>query len=313
VTAHVFVSPTEQRRVDVVGDDRLIYLENVTTQRLDDAPVAALRGALVLDPHGLPLAMFDVVVLGDRLALLTPDDDVATFVVDTLGRRTFLMDARFTRTDDRAVAVRGDGVGDLLGGLGLGHVEGRCRMVDDLLIVPRPRGADLFGATPVLEEIIEALVEAGARRGNEDDLLHWRVHHGVPAWGVEVAAPHLPEEAGMLPTHVHLAKGCYPGQEAVARMWMLGRPRRRLAVVEVEGKVEAGAPIGEGRSGVTVTSVTPEGGVALAFVPPGATAGDEVAASPRISVRRLVGDESPPGHDPAVHRRRDTRAAAPAG
>lgn len=306
-----FVTRTSGRRIDVLGDDRVRYLEDVTTQHLVDVPVTHVRGALVLDGHGAPAAMFDVVVLGDRLVLLVPDDGVAATVMDVLAMRTFLLDARFERRDDELVAsVRGDDADVLIAAAGLTTVTGRCRQAGDLLLVSQPGGLDIVGPAAAVDDAVGALREAGAREGTESDLDGWRVAAGIPAWGVEVVAPHLPEELGLLPTHVHLAKGCYPGQEAVARMWMLGRPRRRLAVVAVEaadGAVAPGWTAGTGRATVTVTTVD-AAGRSLAFVPAAATPGDRFAGDDgdAVVVERLVGDDAtPPGHDPAMTRRRD--------
>lgn len=307
-----FVAPTAMQRIDVTGSDRLRYLEDVTSQRLLDVPVTHVRGALVLDAHGAPNAIFDVVVLGDRLALLVPDDAVRQTIMDVLAQRTFLLDARFEPREDEIVSVRGDQASEVVGRAGLTVVAGRCRVAGDLLLVSRPGGVDICGPGTAVDEAVAALLEAGARRGDDDDLEDWRVAHGEPGWGREVAPPHLPEELGLLPTHVHLAKGCYPGQEAVARMWMLGRPRRRLAVIAVEGGVSAGWRTGTGREVVEVTSVAPDGARALAFVPAGAAPGSTFQAEGDdgavVTVVRLVGDdEMPPGHDPAMTRRRDRR------
>lgn len=317
------VARTASRRIDVTGDDRVRYLEDVTTQHLVDVPVTHVRGALVLDAHGAPTAMFDVVVLGDRLVLLVPAEDVAATVLDVLATRTFLLDVRFEANDHVVASVRGDDAAEVLSRAGLTVIEGRCRLAGDVLLVSQPGGADVVGAAGAVDDVVAGLVEAGAREGSVEDLDAWRIRAGVPAWGVEVAPPHLPEELGLLPTHVHLAKGCYPGQEAVARMWMLGRPRRRLAVVApVGGGVAAGDELGAGRRSVTVTSVMPDGERALAFVPGDAEVGarypqdvDAGAAAeadagdgrrPGIEVVALVGDDpTPPGHDPAVTRRRD--------
>ena len=306
-----FVAPTAMRRVDVTGADRLRYLEDVTSQHLVDVPVTHVRGALVLDAHGSPSAMFDVVVLGDRLALIAPDDGVLRTIMDVLARRTFLLDARFEPRDGEVVAVRGEQASEVVGRAGLTVVDGRCRVAGDLLLISRPGGVDIAGPAAAVDEAVQALLEAGARQGDGDDLETWRVTHGQPAWGAEVVPPHLPEELGLLSTHVHLAKGCYPGQEAVARMWMLGRPRRRLAVVAVEGRVSAGWRTGSGRQLVEVTSVAPEGARALAFVPPQTSTGSAFASEDgdaSVTVLRLVGDDAmPPGHDPSVVRRRDRR------
>jgi tRNA-modifying protein YgfZ len=221
----------------------------------------------------------------------------------------FLLDARFELLDDEVVAVRGPDAAEVVAAAGLAAVEGRCRVAGDLLVISRGDGViDLAGPARPQAAAVAALREAGARDGDPQDLIRWRVDAGVPAWGAEVVAPHLPEEAGLLPTHVHLGKGCYPGQEAVARMWMLGRPRRRLAVVAAKGaQLAEGWETGTGRHKVTVTTVTPEADRALAYVPsdaePGATYGED---GQLVEVVVLVGaSDTPPGHDPAMTRRRD--------
>jgi tRNA-modifying protein YgfZ len=302
------VVPTVHRRIDVTGDDRVRYLEDVTTQHLLDVPVTHTRAALVLDPHGAPLAAFDVVVLGDRLVLLVPDAEVEAHVIDVLAMRTFLLDVRFSPRHDRVVAVRGEDAAAVVAAAGLTVVPGRCRLAGEVLVVDRPDGIDLVGPDAAVAQAETALVAAGARHGTGQDLEDARIRAGQPAWGRELAAPHLPEELGLLPTHVHLAKGCYPGQEAVARMWMLGRPRRQLAVVAPEGEVTPGWAVGTGRDRIEVTSVTSDGRDALAFVPTHAVPGDRVEddAGRAVVVRHLVGaDRIPPGHDPAMRRRRD--------
>ena len=305
-----FVAATTLERIDVLGADRARYLEDVTTQHLVEVSVTHVRGALVLDPHGSPTAMFDVVVLGDRLVLLVPDPGVRELVMDVLAARTFLLDARFEPRDDRVVAVRGEDAAEVVARAGLTVVDGRCRLAGDILIVSRPGGVDLSGPPAAVEGAVAALQDAGARPGGPEDLEAWRIAAGEPAWGREVVPPHLPEELGLLPTHVHLAKGCYPGQEAVARMWMLGRPRRRLAVVTVDGAVAPGWRTGTGREVVEVTSIAPRGQQALAFVPAATSAGAVLGGTgqeePQVTVQRIIGDDrSPPGHDPAIVRRRD--------
>lgn len=306
-----FVAPTTRRRIDVTGDDRVRYLEDVSSQHLEDLPVTHVRSALVLDGKGAPSAMFDVVALGDRLALLVPDEEVASTVTDVLGVRTFLLDARFEARDDVVVAVRGDDAASVISRAGLTVVEGRCRVAGDLLLVSVAGGIDVAGPHGAVGEAVDGLIDAGAQRGTADDLEAWRVMAGVPAWGREVVAPHLPEEMGVLPTHVHLAKGCYPGQEAVARMWMLGQPRRRLAIVRVDGEVVSGWTAGQGRNAYQVTTASPAGDAALAFVPADASPGDSASGDgATVTVSRVVGDDPvPPGHDPSVPRRRDRRSA----
>jgi len=312
------VFPLDLRRIEVTGDDRARYLEDVTSQAIAGAQPGTVHGALYLDVHGAPVAMFDVAVLPDRLALLTPTVLEQT-VVDQLGGRTFLLDARFAATDHVAVALRDDHDGAVARAAGLHAREGRCHPGGDVLVLGRDGGVDVVGPAGAVDAAVRALVAAGAQPGDAAEAERWRIAAGQPAWGVEVVAPHLPEEVGLLPTHVHLAKGCYPGQEAVARMWMLGRPRRRLAKVAVTGDVAPGWQAGEGRQRATVTSVSPDHDLALAFVPgdaqvgarfpapdPDSPAGPGPATS--VEVLALTGDTAfPPGADPSVSRRRDKR------
>lgn len=298
------VGRTPLTRIDVSGGDRQRYLEDVTTQHVVDQPIGAVLGALSLDPHGLPLAMFDIAVLGDRLVILAPDPHVADEIVVSLGSRTFLLDARFERRHDTALAVRGPGAPQMLADAGLGFVEGRCRLAADVLIVARSTGADIIGPTSVIDAVAADLVTAGARQADESQLEDERIAAGIPAWGREVTSPHLPEEAGVLPTHVHLAKGCYPGQETVARMWMLGRPRRRL--VQAQRADDGQTPTAEP---LDLTSRASDGHLALGYAPSGVTVGDDVIADGhRWQVVRLIGSDMPPGHDPKVVRRRDRQA-----
>jgi tRNA-modifying protein YgfZ len=316
-----FLVPADLARVDVTGAERADYLQTVTSQDLSDARPGQVRGALYLDAHGAAQAIFDVAVLPDVLALLAPTD-LADEIVEVLGGRTFLTDASFARTDDVALRLRGvapgagrgeDDAGEVAAAAGL-DVEPAAvaRRDDGLLVVGRAGGIDLVGDKSAVDDAAEALRDAGATEGTDEDYEAWRVAAGVPAWGREVVAPHLPEELGLLPTHVHLAKGCYPGQEAVARMWMLGRPRKRLAVVAIaEGEVAAGTTVGAGRRKATVTSVAPDGRTALAMAPGDAEAGTRLADEEQgiaLEVVRVVGAGLPvPGHDPAMTRRRDTR------
>ncbi len=307
-----FLVPADLGRVDVSGTERADYLQTVTSQDFSDARPGEVRGALYLDAHGAAQAIFDVVVLPDVLALLAPTS-LADEIVEVLGGRTFLTDASFARTGDEALHLRGGDAAEVAAAAGLDVEPGRvARGEDGLLVVAREGGSDLVGPTDVVKAAAEDLRAAGAVDGTDEDYEAWRVEAGVPAWGREVVAPHLPEELGLLPTHVHLDKGCYPGQEAVARMWMLGRPRRRLAVVEVvEGEVAEGTTVGTGRRKATVTSVTPDGRRALAMVPGDAEAQARLADEEQgvaLEVARLVGEGLPvPGQDPAMTRRRDTR------
>ena len=105
---------------------------------------------------------------------------------------------------------------------------------------------------------------AGAPQRSLAGSLAWealRIEAGRPRWAREVDARAIPHELDWLRTAVHLGKGCYPGQETVARTLNLGRPPRRLVALQLDGLVGgtplpgAGVRLGERVVG-TLTSVT---------------------------------------------------------
>lgn len=306
----MLIGPRPATVVVLRGDDRHRYLHDVTTQRFDDVAPGDLRSALVLDPHGAPLAAFDVLVGADEDLLLVPES-ARSHVMEVLARRTFLADARFDETNDDVLALRGDDLDEMLVALGSPTV-GTWTASDGVRVARDGFGADLVGAPEDLDHVAARLEDLGASRVDAAGIADAMVAAGEPQMGREIVAPHLPEELGLLPTHVHLAKGCYPGQEAVARMWMLGRPRRRLARVDLAGTVPAGCEIGTGRQKVTVTATSTAAPRGLAFVPADAAVGDRFADgdSAVVVVEFVGGDAVPPGHDPAVVRRRDRKPTA---
>jgi folate-binding protein YgfZ len=93
----------------------------------------------------------------------------------------------------------------------------------------------------------------------------WRVEAGIPRWGREIDERVLPAEAGLTETHVSFTKGCYPGQEPIARQHYRGKLNRRLRVLEVDGEVSPDDEvIYDGKAVGRVTSAAD--GVALAYV-----------------------------------------------
>jgi tRNA-modifying protein YgfZ len=100
---------------------------------------------------------------------------------------------------------------------------------------------------------------------DEDAFERWRIEAGIPRWGSEIDERVLPAEAGLTETHVSFTKGCYPGQEPIARQHYRGKLNRRLRVLDVDGEMSPGDElVYEGKSVGRVTSAMP--GVALAYV-----------------------------------------------
>jgi folate-binding protein YgfZ len=98
----------------------------------------------------------------------------------------------------------------------------------------------------------------------DDELERLRIEAGTPTWGKEIDDSILPAEAGLDETHVSFTKGCYPGQEPIARLHHRGKVNRRLRVLEVESAEPGDELRFEGKAVGRVTSAA--GGRALAFV-----------------------------------------------
>lgn len=113
------------------------------------------------------------------------------------------------------------------------------------------------------EEVLDARPE-GEEVG-EEELERWRIESGIPRWGREIDDRILPAEAGLDETHISFSKGCYPGQEPIARQRYRGKVNRKLRVLEIEGDAEAGDELQlDGKTVGRITSTVP--GLALGYV-----------------------------------------------
>jgi folate-binding protein YgfZ len=120
-------------------------------------------------------------------------------------------------------------------------------------------------------EVLDAEVPDGADALTAEELERLRIRARTPRWGRELDDRVLPAEAGLTETHVSFSKGCYPGQEPIARLHYRGKAKRGLRVLELEGTelpaYDADVLLGEKAVG-RVTSAAREDGhvVALGYV-----------------------------------------------
>lgn len=131
-------------------------------------------------------------------------------------------------------------------------------------------GADADGLATDFPGAREALDTGLAPTLSQEELETRRVAAGVPRWGRELDDRVLPAEAGLEATHISFTKGCYPGQEPVARLHYRGHPNRSLRVLQLEDVPEYDAELlHEGKVVGRVTSAVrrDDGSVlALAYV-----------------------------------------------
>ena len=99
----------------------------------------------------------------------------------------------------------------------------------------------------------------------DEDVERWRIESRIPRWGRELDDSILPAEAGLEETHISFSKGCYPGQEPIARQHYRGKVNRRLRVLDVEGEAAPGDELQLGEKIVgRITSAA--NGIALGYV-----------------------------------------------
>ena len=100
---------------------------------------------------------------------------------------------------------------------------------------------------------------------DEEEFERWRIEAGIPSWGKELDDSILPAEAGLERTHISFTKGCYPGQEPIARQHYRGKVNRRLRVLDVDGEANPGDELTlDGKTVGRITSAA--NGVALGYV-----------------------------------------------
>lgn len=132
-------------------------------------------------------------------------------------------------------------------------VLGRSRLAAKVEIEPEShRSLVVFGADEGMptsdygepaREVLDAELEPTLA---DEELERLRIEAGTPRWGVEIDDRVLPAEAGLVERAVSFTKGCYPGQEPIARLHHRGHVNRRLRVLTVEGEPSSDAEIRHG-------------------------------------------------------------------
>ncbi|BDZ44865.1 YgfZ/GcvT domain-containing protein [Naasia aerilata] len=280
----------------VTGPDRLSWLDSLTSQRLIGLAPGVSAESLLLDPHGHLEHDLRLVDDGETTWILLERAE-APALARFLDRMRFLL--RVEVADLSAeLAVVGSLGADALPVPALARWEDPWRAIAPGGVgYANPAGhpgADWTWSETVVARAelnsLAGLVAAGSLRlaGTlaEEAL---RVAAWRPRLGADTDERSIPHELDWLRSAVHLAKGCYRGQETVAKVHNLGRPPRRLVLLHLDGSenivVAAGSPVVDPGTGAEVGRITSPalhhelGPIALAVVKRNLDAAAPLAAS----------------------------------
>ncbi|MGZ4439786.1 MAG: CAF17-like 4Fe-4S cluster assembly/insertion protein YgfZ [Gaiellaceae bacterium] len=218
--------------VAVEGPEADDFLERMLSNEVASLAVGEARQALLLTPKGRIVAPLRVVRVSAHGFLLITEAELAEPVAGTLLRARFAAKCEI-------------GVRAYHGFLRLGPGDG-IRVED-------------YGV-----EAYEGWGEGEVEGAPPEELEALRIEAGTPAWGKELDETVLPAEAGLEATHISFTKGCYPGQEPVARLHHRGHPNRGLRVLELENAQPGDELVYEGKVVGRITSAVPRR--ALAYV-----------------------------------------------
>ncbi|HUW77429.1 MAG TPA: folate-binding protein [Candidatus Nanopelagicaceae bacterium] len=201
--------------IAVSGPDRLSWLHSLTTQHLLELPAGQWTQALILSPHG-HIEHHMLIVDDGNTSFLSIEPGTALTLLTYLDSMRFMLRVEVADLSDKFALLRMPGAADELGG--------------PYELIP------LTEINSRLEQLNMEFTEVGLWALDAE-----RVAAHRPRLGFETDHKTIPNEVGWLDSAVHLNKGCYRGQETVARTMNLGRPPRRLVLLHLDGS-EASLP-----------------------------------------------------------------------
>ena len=204
--------------ISVSGEDRLKWLHDLTTQFVSDLQPGVWMPSMILDAKGHVEYQFNLVDDGSATFLVL-DPGYSENLVEYLTKMKFMLRVDVRDASSEFVVLRAPGVADAIGG--------------PFALVPRAEVDEMkqtFGgvATQVGTWALDAE----------------RVAAGRPRHGFDTDHKSIPNELGVLNNAVHMNKGCYRGQETVAKIYNLGKPPRRLVMLHLDGHAVVMPPSG---------------------------------------------------------------------
>jgi folate-binding protein YgfZ len=212
--------------IRITGPDRLSWLHSLTTQQLDQLPTGGSAEALILDPQGHVEHQLSLADDGEAVwAHVEPGTAGALIEFLTSMRFMLRVEPQDVSADFAVIAVLGPDAEQRLAGVTMVRVS---NSFETHLIVPRDG----------LTQEVAALRGAGAVLAGTWAHEALRIAAHRPRLGLDTDHRAIPHELGWIETAVHLNKGCYRGQETVARVHNLGHPPRRLVLLQLDGSAD---------------------------------------------------------------------------
>jgi folate-binding protein YgfZ len=232
----------------VTGPDRLSWLHAITSQHLAELTDGDSRQGLVLSPHGHVEQHWWLTEL-KQTCWLDTEPAQGPALLGYLHKMIFMKQVVPSAVPWAVLTLAGPAAPDVLATAGL-PVPDPLRAAWTKTGVIRRRDADtvdLLTPRQWLEGTVTSLLAAGARPVGTWAYEARRVERREPRLGFETDHRTIPHEVGWIGSAVHLNKGCYRGQETVARVQNLGRPPRRLVLAYLSGQTDelpaTGAPV----------------------------------------------------------------------
>ena len=279
------VDRSESGKLALTGAEAKAFLNGQVSNEIEALEPGTGCYAALLTPKGKMLADLRVLDTGDELLMLC-ERSALQALFDALRRFNIGFDAELPkRTLERGLlSLIGPGVDDLSGLRGQTPQSAEhANVQSDLgLLVRTDVGIDVICDSADTERVKAAFLEAGAVEADEAQADVLRVERGRPRYGVDLDDSVIPQEAGLNERAVSFTKGCYVGQETVARLHWRGKPNRHLRGLRLGEEVQPGTELRLGEREVgRITSVASSpryGAVGLALVRREAQPGDVLDA-----------------------------------
>jgi tRNA-modifying protein YgfZ len=217
------VDASHRHVIRITGRDRLSWLHSLTTQHLEQLAPGASAEALILDPQGRVEHQLSLTDDGE-VTWVHVEPGAAPALLEFLTSMRFMLrvEAGDVSGEYAVLAILGK---DSEAHLAPGAAATVRNSFETNVIVPRAALADE----------VAALRGAGATLAGTWAHEALRIAAGRPRMGLDTDHRSIPHELGWIDTAVHLNKGCYRGQETVARVHNLGHPPRRLVLLHLDG------------------------------------------------------------------------------